>query len=284
MSGSSDSDAGTAGPLRYSCLTLTTDYGYGAGFVGSLHAVAFRMAPQLRVIDLDHSVPPQDVRLGALRLERFMRIAPAGVHVGVVDPGVGSSRRPVAITAGPHAFVGPDNGLLPWAAEAGGQEMRVVVLDRAELWLEHRSQTFDGRDVFVPVAAHLARGVELGNVGTEIDPSSLRRLVRPINQLGDDGVAELEVLQVDGFGNVQLSGDEKTVAALGLRTGDAVRLVSGRAHDIDAIYSQTFADVPRGGAAMLIDSDGCLALSVNCGRAELLLEATPTERVTVRRA
>ncbi|MGC9963210.1 MAG: SAM-dependent chlorinase/fluorinase, partial [Acidimicrobiales bacterium] len=120
---------------------MTTDYGCGAGFVGTLHAVAYRIAPRVAVIDLDHSVPPQDVRLGALRLERFLRIAPAGVHVGIVDPGVGGNRRPVAITAGDHAFVGPDNGLLPWAAEAAGDGIRVVVLDRPELWLEGRSRT-----------------------------------------------------------------------------------------------------------------------------------------------
>jgi S-adenosylmethionine hydrolase len=144
-----------------------TDYGCGAGFVGTLHAVAFRIAPDVRVIDLDHSVPPQDIRLGALRLERFMAYAPPGVHVGVVDPGVGGVRRAVAITAGPHAFVGPDNGLLTWAMEAtSAGDTRAVVLDRPGFWLEHPSRTFDGRDIFVPVAAHLSHGVPLDDVGT----------------------------------------------------------------------------------------------------------------------
>jgi hypothetical protein len=264
--------AGEAGrPGHDGCLTLTTDYGYGAGFVGTLHAVAFRIAPTLKVIDLDHSVPPQDVRLGALRLERFMRFAPPGVHVGVVDPGVGSSRRAVAIAAGAHVFVGPDNGLLPWAAEAaGGAFVRAVLLDRPQFWLDSPSRTFDGRDVFVPVAAQLASGRHLDEVGSEIDPAGLVRLVRPA-ALVDDGSATLELLQVDGFGNVQLSGDETTVAALGLHHGDPVRLdVAGRA-PLEATYVETFAAVARGSTVVLIDSDGCLAVSVNCGRADTLL-------------
>jgi S-adenosylmethionine hydrolase len=263
-------------------MTLTTDYGYGTGFVGTLHAVAFGIAPQLRVIDLDHSVPPQDVRLGALRLERFMRVAPAGVHVGVVDPGVGGNRRAIAITAGSHAFVGPDNGLLVWAAEAcGAPETRVVVLDRAEHWLENRTRTFDGRDIFVPVGAHLAQGVDIGDLGTETTPESLRRLSRPRARIAD-GIAELEVLQVDGFGNVQLSGDEATAAALGLQPGDSVEIRT-EAGVVGATYALTFAEVAEGGVVVLVDSDRCLAISVNCGRADVLLGETIGRAVTLRR-
>jgi S-adenosylmethionine hydrolase len=144
--------------VAYGCITLLTDYGYAGGFVGMLHAVAFSIAPAVPVIDLDHGIPPFDVRLGALRLERAVPYLPAGVHVGVVDPGVGGSRRPVALTSGGSAFVGPDNGLLVWAARRAGDLDQVVVLDQERFWLPSRSQTFDGRDVFVPVAAYLAAG------------------------------------------------------------------------------------------------------------------------------
>lgn len=291
-------------PSRFGCLTLTTDYGYGSGFVGTLHAVAFGIAPSVRVIDLDHDVPAHDVRLGALRLERFMRVAPRGVHVGVVDPGVGGTRRPLAIEIGGHAFVGPDNGLLVWAAEAcapagmrgaaagvggvsvggaaGVDGMRAVVLDRADYWLEHRSSTFDGRDIFVPAAAHLARGATLNQVGTEIDPMTLVRLERPIVRVRGGRETDLEVLQVDRFGNVQLSGDSRTVTALGLRTGDRVEVSTTRSSPVPATYVTTFSDVSQGTAAVLIDSDGCLALSVNCGRADVLLD-TETQIVTIKR-
>lgn len=252
-------------------MTLTTDYGHGAGLVGTLHAVAYRIAPSLSVIDLDHSVPPQDVRLGALRLERFMRYTAPAVHVGVVDPGVGSARRAVVLEAGGHGFVGPDNGLLLWAVDAVGPDVRAAVLDKQEFWLPDRSRTFDGRDVFVPVAARLAGGALLTDLGTEIDPATLVRLERPVARLRADGVAEVEVLQVDGFGNVQTSGDEGTVAALGLAAGGEVRIGTGGGSDVLARYGTTFADVAVGATVVLIDSDGCLAVSVNGGRADRLV-------------
>jgi len=251
-------------------MSLTTDYGYGAGFVGTLHAVAFRIAPSLTVIDLDHGVPPQDVRLGALRLERFMRFAPPAVHVGVVDPGVGGARRPVAIEAGGHCFVGPDNGLLVWAADAAGPGIRAAVLDNEAFWLQDRSKTFDGRDIFVPAAAHLAVGALLTDLGTEIDPATLVRLEHPHVRTGPEGAVEVEVLQVDGFGNVQTSGDVGTVSALGLTAGTGV-VIGTSAGGIGATFATTFADVETGEAVLLIDSDGCLALSVNGGRADRLL-------------
>ncbi len=267
--------------MRFDCMTLTTDYGYGAGFVGALHAVAYRIAPSLTVIDVDHSVPPQDVRLGALRLERFLRIAPDAVHVGVVDPGVGGSRRPIAVECGSHSFVGPDNGLLVWAAEAAGPGMRAAVLDNEGFWLADRSRTFDGRDVFVPVAARLAAGAGLTDAGTEVDPATLVRLERPVARVRADGVAEVEVLQVDGFGNVQTSGDRGTVAELGLRAGTRVVIGVEVAGGVSATYGATFADVGLGQAVLLIDSDGCLALSVNGGRADRLLGDGPPAVLTV---
>ncbi len=276
--------AGVVGP-KYGCLTLTTDYGYEAGFVGVLHAVAFAIAPSVRVIDLDHRLPPQDVRLGALRLERFMAIAPSGVHVGIVDPGVGGSRRAVAISAGSHSFVGPDNGLLAWAADAcGGDELRVVELDRPEFWLERRSRTFDGRDIFVPVAAHLAQGLELAEIGTPVDPGSLFRLDRPRCSVATSGAAELEVLQVDGFGNIQLSGNEEIVVALGLGAGDNVELTSPGTAPVRATFGKTFSDVPVDHPIVLIDSDGCLALSVNYGSAAAIFDAKPAAPVRLSRA
>lgn len=282
MNGRSD-PAGEAGPpQRYGCLTLTTDYGFGAGFVGALHAVAFRIAPSVQVIDLDHGVPPQDVRLGALRLERFMRFAPPGVHVGVVDPGVGSDRGAVAVAAGAHAFVGPDNGLLPWAAEAAGPPLRAVLLDRPQFWLEHSSRTFDGRDVFVPVAAHLASGRRLDEVGSEIDPAGLVRLARP-TALVDAGTATLEILQVDTFGNVQLSGGETIIEALGLHVGDPVQVQAGGLAPLEALYGETFASVARGRTVVLVDSDGCIAVSVNGGRADVLFGPSPPAAVSLRR-
>ncbi|MGB9112151.1 MAG: SAM-dependent chlorinase/fluorinase [Acidimicrobiales bacterium] len=255
------------------CLTLLTDYGPETGFVGALHTVAFNIAPDAHVIDLDHSLPPGNVRLGALRLERFARLLPVGAHVGVVDPGVGGTRRPIAIAAGNHYLVGPDNGLLIWAAERLGGIDRVVLLDDPRYHLGKRSRTFDGRDIFVPVAAHLLSGTRLEEVGSPIAPDHLKRLERPVAITSRDGSLFVEVLQVDGFGNVQFGANADDVARLGLREGDRVMIaLADGGPAVAAIYGATFGDVPRGETVMLLDSDGQLALSVNGGRADAVFD------------
>jgi S-adenosyl-L-methionine hydrolase (adenosine-forming) len=258
------------------CLTLLTDYGLEAGFVGALHAVALNIAPGACVIDLDHSVPAGNVRLGAIRLERFARFLPVGAHVGVVDPGVGGARRPIAIAAGDHYLVGPDNGLLIWAAERLGGVDRAVSLDNPKYQLQERSRTFDGRDVFVPVAAHLVSGVRLGKVGSLIAADHLVRLERPAALAEPDGSLLVEILQVDGFGNVQFAADAEDVGKLGLRKGDRVVIAHPRGvAGVSARYGATFGDVLPGETVVLLDSDGQLALSVNGGRAVAVFDAQP---------
>ncbi len=263
-----------------SCLTLLTDYGYEDGLVGVLHAVCFTIAPGIPVIDLDHLVPRQDVRLGALRLQRLLRYVPPGVHVAVVDPGVGSSRRAVALATAERVFVGPDNGLLLAAAREaleteGGGELRAVVLDREEYFLAPRSVTFDGRDVFAPVAARLASDTPLSEVGSPLDAALLVELRPPMLVVADDGSeATLEVIQIDGFGNVQLSGGRETLTALKMTRGDEATvcdLDSGA--EVTAPVGSSFSDVRAGETVLLIDSDGHIALSVNRGRASDLLRA-----------
>lgn len=262
------------------CIGLVTDYGYEGGFAGVLHAVALSIAPHVPVLALDHKVPPADVRLGALRLERVVKYLPPAVLVGVVDPGVGGDRRPIAIGTARHLFVGPDNGLLLWAAEAAGTSgMSAVVLDDERYWLPERSRTFDGRDVFVPVAAHLAAGASLADVGSPVDTGTLVALDRPVSRLDGD-VAELEVVQVDGFGNVQLSGDRQIADGLGWRHGDLLEI--GPPGTL-ATYCSTFGEVAAGEALVLIDSDGYLGVSLNQGRGDSVLPLPPGAVVTIRR-
>ncbi|MDA8038184.1 MAG: SAM-dependent chlorinase/fluorinase [Actinomycetota bacterium] len=261
--------------MKYRCLTLLTDYGFAGGLVGALHAVAFSIAPEVPVIDLDHSIPPQDVRLASLRLQRMLGYLPPGVHVAVVDPGVGTSRRAVALTTREHAFVGPDNGVLPSAALAVGDDralLSAVVLDREAYWLSSRSATFDGRDVFVPVAAHLARGVELSDLGSPLPLDELETLAPPAVEVSADGrSARLEVLQVDSFGNVQLSGDAAVLETLSPGLGGLLSVEGGSGPPVHARVGRTFGDVAAGEVVVLVDSDGCIALSVNGGSAARLL-------------
>lgn len=269
----------------FDLVTLLTDYGASGGFVGALHAVvdsitaAARPGRPVRIIDLDHSVPRHDVMLGALRLERMTRYSRPGVHVGVVDPGVGTGRRRIAVQGGGRAFVGPDNGLLAFAAEATGATERCVVLDDERYFLASPSATFDGRDVFAPVAAHLAAGADLYDLGEPVEATSLVRLERPSARRLEDGSLDCEVVQVDGFGNVQLGAAGELVAELGPRV--VVAPVDGT-RALEVPVGATFADVELGGALLLVDSDGCLAISVNGGRADELLGVGRARRVVVR--
>ncbi|MGH9297322.1 MAG: SAM hydrolase/SAM-dependent halogenase family protein, partial [Acidimicrobiales bacterium] len=267
------------------------DYGSGGGFVGALHAVIDRIAPQARVVDLDHAIPPQDVVLGALRLESMMSYCAEGVHVGVVDPGVGGERRAVAVKAGGSIFVGPDNGLLIFAAEAVGGCEQAVELTDTRFLLPDPARTFDGRDVFAPVAAHLASGVAFAELGPAVPPEALARLVRPGPRWLSERKVELEIVQVDHFGNMQLSGGSDVTKKLALAeataTGGgnapapliAVSLGSMAARRVP--LGKTFAEVPVGSPVILVDSDSRVAISVNCGRADELFQAVRGDRLVL---
>ncbi|MFE9956785.1 S-adenosyl-l-methionine hydroxide adenosyltransferase family protein [Micromonospora sp. NPDC005299] len=252
-------------------ISLTTDYGLADGFVAACHGVLARLAPAARVIDVTHLVPPADVRRGAAVLAQAVPYLPVGVHVAVVDPGVGTARRGVALATAGGLLVGPDNGVLLDAAEALGG-----ITGGAELtnpaWLAPTvSRTFHGRDVFAPVAARLALGAPLAEAGPAVDPATLVRLPAPVVRADDAGFTA-EVLTVDHFGNVQLAAPGALLAGLPER----VR-VAGRA----AVRGRTFGDAPGGGLVAYVDSAGLVALAVNTGRAVDLLGVRPGEVVTV---
>jgi S-adenosyl-L-methionine hydrolase (adenosine-forming) len=211
---------------------------------------------------------------GAVVLAQTVPYLPQTVHVGVVDPGVGSSRRGIALKTPDGLFVGPDNGLLIWAAEAAGGIERAVELSRAEFHLQVVTATFHGRDIFAPVAGHLAAGLDLETVGERIDPAGLVRLPEPVRR-AEPGRIECEVLTVDRFGNVQTSAGTAELAAAGFPDRGRVT-VSGQ----DMPFGGTFSDVPIGAPLSYVDSAGMLAIAVNRGdaAAELGLRAgTPLE-------
>lgn len=264
--------------LSYDLVTFITDYGQAGGFVGMLHAVVDSMTKGgASLIDIDHSIPPQDVLLGAVRLERSMAYVRPGVHVAVIDPGVGSERRGVALEAGGRIFIGPDNGLLVPAAVAVGGVERAVSLERH--LPSHRARTFDGRDVFAPAAGHVATGMDLSELGPAVAPEELVPLEVPQPRFLEDGGFEVTVLQVDGFGNVQFSYEEPPLGRLGEQVS-LTRLAGGPETLVPV--ARTFSEVPVGSPLVLEDSDGCLAVSVNRGRADQLLEVVPGDQVLVR--
>ncbi len=150
-------------------VTLTTDFGVQDGYAGVLRGVIWSIAPQAQIADLSHNVGPQNILQGAILLKQHCNYFPAGtVHVGVVDPGVGTSRRPIAARIGKYYFTGPDNGLcslLIEAAENNGEDVEIVHLNQRAYWLQEVSSVFHGRDIFAPAAAHLLNGVELSTAG-----------------------------------------------------------------------------------------------------------------------
>ncbi len=264
------------------CITLLTDYGLAAPFVGVLHAVAFQIAPGARVIDLDHSVPAHNVRVGAQRLALLVPYLPAGVHVAVVDPGVGTERRAIAARAGDQFFVAPDNGLVSWALEAAGGADEAAILENPRYRLASTARTFDGRDIFVPAAAHLARGVPLRALGPALDPNVLVSLARPRVERRADGSLLAEVVQVDGFGNVQLAAAAGDLGALGLALGEVVVLETPAGVTARARCTETFGAGAPGELVLLLDSDGRLALAANQARAQELLALTPGDLLLLR--
>ncbi|GIG86707.1 SAM hydrolase/SAM-dependent halogenase family protein [Plantactinospora endophytica] len=248
----------------YAWLSLTTDYGLSDGFVAACHGVVARIAPAVRVIDVSHLVPAGDVARGATVLAQTVGHLPPAVHVAVVDPGVGTARRGVALRTPGGLLVGPDNGLLLRAASVLGGITEAVELTSVE-WFPAPSRTFHGRDIFAPAAARFALGAPLADAGPAVDPASLLRLPEPVVREGD-GWLEAEVLTVDHFGNVQLAA---TGSAL-RRLGPVVRIGGHPAGRGD-----TFGDAPPGGLVVYPDSADQLAVAVNGGRADELLGVTP---------
>jgi S-adenosyl-L-methionine hydrolase (adenosine-forming) len=261
----------------FDCLSFLTDYGLDDGFVAACHGVAATIAPSVRIIDITHLVPPGDVRRGAAVLAQTMPYLPRGVHVAVVDPGVGTARRGVAVAVGESILVGPDNGLLSWAVLRAGGATGAHQLTNGELWLHPLSQTFHGRDIFMPVAAHLAAGTELAAVGSQLDVADLVMLPAPTSRV-HDGEAEGEVMSVDRFGNVQLSITASDADRLGIGFGSSLVVRCGR-RQLTVPYLETFAAVAPGEIVAFTDSAGLISIAVNAGDAAQQLGLPPGAHV-----
>jgi S-adenosylmethionine hydrolase len=266
-------------------ITFLSDYGYGDEFVGVCHGVIARRCPDARVIDIAHAVPRHDVRAGALMLAAALPYMPAGIHLAVVDPGVGSNRRAVALRLAGEAriLVGPDNGLLAAACERFGGVAEALDIGRSPARLEPVSATFHGRDIFAPVAGTLAAGEPLAALGDPFDPATLTELEIPGARLRD-GALLAHVLGQDHFGNLMLDATGAQLSELGARPGDALVVeLPGRSHT--ARYGSAFAEVPAGELLLYEDSRGMAALAVNRGSAAQLLAAEGAGvELTVRRA
>ena len=260
-------------------ITLLTDYGTADEFVGVLHGVIARICPDALVIDLSHGVPAQDIQAGAAALLHALPYMPVGVHVAVVDPTVGSERGAVALRlADGRTLVGPDNGLLWPAAQACGGVVQAAEISASPWGLDSPSATFHGRDIFAPVAAHLARGEALSRAGEPLDPTTLIGLEFPRAQL-EQGVLVVTVIGVDRFGNLQLGGASEQLT---VRHGQLLQVEVSSREAVPARYARTFADVDEGRLLLFEDSARQLALAVNRASASEMLGARAGDQVRIR--
>jgi S-adenosylmethionine hydrolase len=262
-------------------VTLLTDYGRDDDFVGVCHGVIRSIAPEVALIDITHGISRYAVRQGAIVLRNTLPFMPHGVHVAIVDPQVGTERRAVALRcADGRLLVGPDNGLLSLAWErCGGVELAVDVT-RSPHRLEPVSATFHGRDLFAPVAAHLAAGAELADAGEPLPPEALATVSLPTPRVEGDALVA-HALIVDRFGNAGLNVGHEELAGTGLTLGGVVELeVAGERYL--ATYAQTFADVPAGELLVYEDSYRTLAVAINRGDAAATLALAPDAELSLR--
>lgn len=262
---------------RYDTITFLTDYGRTDEFVGIVHSVLRTLAPHAHVIDLSHDVAPYDVRAAGLLLARSAPWLCPGVVLAVVDPGVGTERRAIAVEVGDGAsvLVGPDNGLLaPAVAMCGGADRAVELTDEA-YHLPSPGPTFAGRDVFAPAAAHLCTGVDLAELGPAVEVASLFPGILPVTREEGGGLVA-EVLWVDRFGNAQLNVDPDEVAGFGDRV--ALRF-NGEVRT--GVRAETYAAVKVGEIGLVVDSYGLLSVVVDQRAAATELGLVPGTEVII---
>jgi S-adenosylmethionine hydrolase len=225
-----------------------------------------RIAPEVEVIDITHGIAPQHVLQGAHVLASTLPYMPEGVHVAVVDPGVGGDRKPLALEGGDgRLYVGPDNGLLLIAAEKLGGVVRAFEISNASYVLEPVSRTFHGRDIFAPVSAHLALGVPLEELGPPVPIDGLSRIVVPVPEVGTFRI-RATVLYIDRFGNVQLNLTRGELDRAGILPGSTVEIEVAFERYF-AVAARTFADVRPGDIVLYEDAYQNVALAINGGSA-----------------
>ena len=271
--------------LRFDTVSFLSDFGTSDEFVGVVKSVIRDLAPHVGVIDLTHEIAPFDIRAGSLALARCIGYVPIGVVLAVVDPGVATDRRPVAIEVadGAGVVIGPDNGLLAPAVAMAGGAQRAFVLANPEYRLEAAGATFAGRDIFAPAAAHVCNGVDLSELGPEIDPVLLLPGTVPLPR--QDGEALVtEVLWVDRFGNAQLNVGPDDLPT---SWGSHLQVQVGAPTDPSgvtvrrAVRAGNFAELSGGAVGLVLDSYGMLAVAIDQRSAADELGLVSGDQVTI---
>ena len=255
-------------------ITLTTDFGLADSYVAVMKGVILGIAPQARIIDITHDIAPQNVRQAAIVLQAAAPyFPPQTIHVAVVDPGVGSARLPLAVRTPQAIFIGPDNGLFSTVlTETHTESLTILHLDNKDYWLPTVSRTFHGRDIFSPVAAHLAAGAPFESLGTPVTDPIIISMSQPSKL--DDGVVRGEVVYVDHFGNLISNIPEAWLAGRNWVLSCAGQEILGP--------SPSYASAQPGELIALIGSNGTLEIAVRDGSAAALLRARSGEPIQAR--
>ncbi|MGD2249277.1 MAG: SAM-dependent chlorinase/fluorinase [Candidatus Methanofastidiosia archaeon] len=255
-------------------ISLLTDFGSTTEYSGVVKAVILSVCPGVTLVDISHNVPSYDIDTGWLMLANFVKYSPQGIHVVVIDPGVGTDRRGIAVeTKRGDVLIGPDNGVLMGAVNVL-HFRRAFVLENEQYMLEHVSASFHGRDVFAPAAGHIACGVPLEEFGRELTYNQLTSVGIPAIK-EDEKAVYGTVLRIDGFGNIQ------TTINAGYVPKKAELTIHIEDTELELPYVTTFGDVNPGELLVYTDSDGLLTISQNQGSARDLLEVEKGVPVTI---
>ncbi len=260
-----------------SLITLTTDFGYADHFVGVMKGVILGINPTARIIDISHQIDSQDIKEAAFVLKLAYRYFPKNtIHVVVVDPGVGSSRRPILVSTRDYYFIGPDNGIFSYIYKEE-ESIRVLEISAEHYFLQSPGHTFHGRDIFAPVAGWLSRGIEVGNFGLDVEDYVRFELSEPEIK---EGLIIGKIIHIDKFGNLITDIEKAHIDELTKKTGKEqleVRVKDQVIIDISSYYSQTKPNIP----GAIIDSSGYLEIYSYLGSAKELLKASKGDEVGV---
>jgi len=263
--------------MKNRTIALLTDFSYEDPFIGMMKGVIYSINPSARIVDLAHNLPKYDVRTAAfILLTSYKYFPPGTIFCCVVDPGVGTNRRAIAIKTKKYYFIGPDNGCMLWAANDDSIDVVVEITNRKYM-LEKISTTFHGRDIFAPASAHLSRGVDISELGKKINPNSLVRIEFPQPRIQGNRY-ELEVLAVDGFGNIFLNIRTEQID---LEKGENVSIIVGDKRYIARVV-RTYGEAEKGRLVVLCGtSHGYLEIAVNRGSAKSVLGVDVGDRIII---
>lgn len=266
---------------RRPIITFLSDFGLSDEWVAVCKGVILGIAPDARIIDISHDIPPFNIKKGALVLADALPYLPKGVHLAVVDPGVGTKRRPVAVKTGDgNVLVGPDNGLLAYASQLLGGVLAAVEITNEKYLRRSERSTFHGRDIFAPAAAHIASGLALSELGPEVSSTSLAGPPWP-EPRAEEHFLVCEIIDIDRFGTMRFNAHPEQLERSAIDTKRPINVAFGH-HDLRLPISTTFSDVPVHEPVLLFDSSNLLCLAMNQASAAEVYDLVVGDRVTLR--